>query len=275
MSFRLRWLALGLVPLGGTTAFAQQPAIPATPLISPAAKPQENAPQPTTEAGKALAAIRAEYDAAIAKQRAAIEAATTDDEKMKASRENAPDRAGVARKALEIAKKYEKTPDAFDALQLALSLSPKPADSDPIIDTLIRDHLDDERIGSLAARYSYGASGSAERLLRAMSTESKVKSVRGKALLAIASSARWNGKDDPAQVKLARDTFQQVLDEYGDVDNGTEKLGEIARREIFAMENLAVGKPCPEITGQDVDGVEFKLSDYAGKVVMLDFWGFW
>ncbi len=31
----------------------------------------------------------------------------------------------------------------------------------------------------------------------------------------------------------------------------------------------------PEITGNDIDGIEFKLSDYRGKVVMLDFWGDW
>ncbi len=31
----------------------------------------------------------------------------------------------------------------------------------------------------------------------------------------------------------------------------------------------------PEIVGEDVDGVPFKLSDYRGKVVVLDFWGNW
>jgi cytochrome oxidase Cu insertion factor (SCO1/SenC/PrrC family) len=36
-----------------------------------------------------------------------------------------------------------------------------------------------------------------------------------------------------------------------------------------------VGDKAPEIAGQDVDGKEFKLSDYRGKVVVLDFWGFW
>ena len=46
-------------------------------------------------------------------------------------------------------------------------------------------------------------------------------------------------------------------------------------REIFEIVNLAVGKPAPEIDGEDLAGVSFKLSDYLGKVVMLDFWGDW
>ena len=36
-----------------------------------------------------------------------------------------------------------------------------------------------------------------------------------------------------------------------------------------------VGQLAPEIEGVDLDGVEFKLSDYRGKVVMLDFYGDW
>ena len=35
------------------------------------------------------------------------------------------------------------------------------------------------------------------------------------------------------------------------------------------------GTEAPEIVGEDVDGVPFKLSDYRGKVVLLDFWGNW
>jgi len=38
---------------------------------------------------------------------------------------------------------------------------------------------------------------------------------------------------------------------------------------------VAVGQQAPEIAGVDLDGVEFKLSDYRGKVVLLDFWGNW
>jgi cytochrome oxidase Cu insertion factor (SCO1/SenC/PrrC family) len=39
--------------------------------------------------------------------------------------------------------------------------------------------------------------------------------------------------------------------------------------------SLAIGKVAPEIEGEDVDGKRFKLSDYRGKVVVLDFWGDW
>ena len=38
---------------------------------------------------------------------------------------------------------------------------------------------------------------------------------------------------------------------------------------------LDVGKRAPEISGKDLDGKTFKLSDYRGKVVVLDFWAHW
>jgi cytochrome oxidase Cu insertion factor (SCO1/SenC/PrrC family) len=36
-----------------------------------------------------------------------------------------------------------------------------------------------------------------------------------------------------------------------------------------------VGQLAPEIEGKDIDGKSFKLSDYRGRVVLLDFWGDW
>jgi hypothetical protein len=36
-----------------------------------------------------------------------------------------------------------------------------------------------------------------------------------------------------------------------------------------------VGQLAREIEAEDIDGVKFKLSDYRGKVVVLDFWGHW
>lgn len=36
-----------------------------------------------------------------------------------------------------------------------------------------------------------------------------------------------------------------------------------------------VGSVAPDIVGVDLEGVEFKLSDYKGQVIMLDFYGDW
>jgi hypothetical protein len=36
-----------------------------------------------------------------------------------------------------------------------------------------------------------------------------------------------------------------------------------------------VGNLALEIEGEDIDGNRFRLSDYQGKVVLLDFWGNW
>jgi hypothetical protein len=44
---------------------------------------------------------------------------------------------------------------------------------------------------------------------------------------------------------------------------------------LFELEHLTLGKSAQEIEGEDLDGKKFKLSDYRGKVVVLDFWGNW
>jgi len=52
-------------------------------------------------------------------------------------------------------------------------------------------------------------------------------------------------------------------------------VGQMATSSIFEIEHLGVGKAAPEIAGEDLDGVKFKLSDYRGKTVMLSFWASW
>jgi hypothetical protein len=44
---------------------------------------------------------------------------------------------------------------------------------------------------------------------------------------------------------------------------------------IFALEHLYLGAIAPDIEGKDQNGVAFRLSNYCGKVVLLDFWADW
>jgi peroxiredoxin len=52
-------------------------------------------------------------------------------------------------------------------------------------------------------------------------------------------------------------------------------IADKAAGELFEIRNLAIGKTAPDIVGDDLDGKPLKLSDYRGKVVVLDFWGNW
>lgn len=38
---------------------------------------------------------------------------------------------------------------------------------------------------------------------------------------------------------------------------------------------VQVGQRAPEITGETIDGEQMALSEFRGKVVLLDFWGNW
>ena len=55
----------------------------------------------------------------------------------------------------------------------------------------------------------------------------------------------------------------------------SEAIRAASARSVFKLENLRVGMVAPEIVGTDLAGVEFNLSDYRDKVVVIDFWGDW
>ncbi len=85
-------------------------------------------------------------------------------------------------------------------------------------------------------------------------------------------------KTDRAAIEhKAEDVLKRVIDDYGDVlyFNGAvttqETLANIAKRELAEIRSLSVGKTAPEIVGDDVQGKPMKLSEFRGKVVLLDF----
>ncbi len=78
--------------------------------------------------------------------------------------------------------------------------------------------------------------------------------------------------------------FETMLEEvnknYADVvlttrNDKTILVGDKCESTLFELRNLLVGKTAPDIEGEDLDGEAFKLSDYRGKVVVIDFWGDW
>ncbi|MBI5362533.1 MAG: redoxin domain-containing protein [Planctomycetes bacterium] len=93
------------------------------------------------------------------------------------------------------------------------------------------------------------------------------------------AEALYRAREDAKREK--RDERVKTLDERIVKDVPDTKYGKRARGVEEAPPGpvgasaLAIGKLAPDFTTKDSDGVEFKLSDYRGKVVVLDFWGFW
>jgi hypothetical protein len=67
--------------------------------------------------------------------------------------------------------------------------------------------------------------------------------------------------------------FGRAAEKYADVKLPFQgAVGQQAKAELYEIRHLVVGKPAPEVEGEDQDGKKFRLCDYKGKVVLLDFW---
>ena len=87
------------------------------------------------------------------------------------------------------------------------------------------------------------------------------------------------GSDDYSPEK-ALVLFREVLRNYSDIEieDVNKKqitLGEIAQKYVHSLTQLALGQKAPEIVSKDLDGNVVRLSDYNGKVVILDIWATW
>ncbi|MBX3118520.1 MAG: redoxin domain-containing protein [Fimbriimonadaceae bacterium] len=106
--------------------------------------------------------------------------------------------------------------------------------------------------------------------LMTIETKSPHKEVRVAALYqrgVLLSSPYETEKPD---IAAAKRVFNRVIEQYGDT-----QYAERAKGALFEMDNLSIGKVAPDFELEDENGVKWKLSDYRGKVVVLDFWGFW
>lgn len=64
--------------------------------------------------------------------------------------------------------------------------------------------------------------------------------------------------------------FKQVVEKFPDTPGAKSAQGY-----VFELENLQIGMKAPDFIGRNEDGREIRLSDFRGRVVVIDFWGFW
>lgn len=168
-----------------------------------------------------------------------------------------------AAKFATFAKEHPKTDAAAQALTMALRMTQDEAIRKDATETLLRDYIDSAALKG--AIYGFDAAG-----LRMVVEKSPHADVRGFALFRLAEIRAEAGEE-----KEALALFREVKEKYADIAWYESTLGQKADGGIFEIETLGIGKAAPEIEGVDLDGKPMKLSDFKGRVVVLDFWGDW
>lgn len=111
-------------------------------------------------------------------------------------------------------------------------------------------------------------------VLEKLVEKSKDETIKGVGTFLIAQQLA--AQENPALEERIKKLLNQVMTKYAEVvGSNRQPLGPQAERLLFVLEHLSVGKVAPDISAADLDGVPFKLSDYRGKVVVIDFWGDW
>lgn len=68
----------------------------------------------------------------------------------------------------------------------------------------------------------------------------------------------------------ARALLEEIEKDFKDTSAG-EKAGAY----LYELNHLKVGMTAPDFEGEDADGNKIKLSQFRGKIVVLDYWGYW
>jgi len=247
-----------------------------------------------------------EFDTAY---KSAIEAhakAASEQERMSASLAR-PKPHEFAGRFFAVAEKYPEDPAALDALMWVASKCIFGPQAERALGLIARDHCRDERLKDFCGECSrYGEPFPAyEEMLRAVLRDTPHQEVKGATTLALADHLKMTKETTESRLvkftiaggaplsteemenvqKLkARDLgavlvesaalFQKVIDEFPNLrieNNYPQNAAELAKGELFLLRNLSIGQQAPEITGKDIHGKEMKLSEYRGKVVVLDF----
>jgi hypothetical protein len=238
-------------------------------------KPDKN--QTPAEESRSL---RKEFEDKQQQVQKAYQEAKTPEEKKKAF-EKWPKPEDYTGRALDAALKSPKEPFAIDALLWVAQLAQGSPSGEKAMELLVKDHIQSKQLGDVCDVLSYSDAPSGEKYLEIIMEKSPHHDVKGGACYALAHYLKSRAERDNQEKtrdqdnKKAEQLLERVIEKYSAVKHWQSTLAVAAKGDLFEIRNLAIGKIAPEIEGEDIDGKKLKLSDYRGKVVVLDFWGNW
>ncbi|WP_237729322.1 trypsin-like peptidase domain-containing protein [Schlesneria paludicola] len=185
-----------------------------------------------------------------------------------------------APRLVKIATDSPKSTEAYQALIYAVTLlrqyhpeSTATSQLQQVTTQLVRDHIDETSLGIAALILSESRLPCVQRFLKDLLQSSPHRDAQGIACFVL---GRLLGSSENAVArKDSIKHLERVVNEFSDVLVGDQPLIDSAQKMLFELQHLSIGTEAPEIVGKDIDGNEIKLSDFRGKVVMLDFFVNW
>ena len=194
-----------------------------------------------------------------------------------------------AEKALAIASADVKDPGSFDAALFALNMAGDSPVAGKVADLIVANFADNPKLKPMIpALGGRGAAG--QKLLKSLHEKATDKDTKGATLYYLAAGTLEEadyprgGPPMPADkqaaaFKEAETLLKQAAKDYADVElavrGETKTIGKAVEGQLFFLNNLTVGKVLPDSPCEDLEGKKVKISDYRGKVVVLDIWATW
>lgn len=165
---------------------------------------------------------------------------------------------------------------ALQAAQFLLDLEGVEGEEEAKLFNLMAEHhLDSPELVGFCEALSERATEPTLAFLEIVAQKAKEPNAKGWALIGLAEGVLENADDaDQAAQKQAADLLARVATVVPESD-AEEGPRQAAASRLFILQNLAIGRPCPDIKLKDLDGKPVQLSEYKGKVVILDFWATW
>jgi len=219
-----------------------------------------------------LKALRAEYQAAYQEYYRPYREAKTEEERRKIKLDPSmnPDLPFML-KYKEFAERANGTEAAAGALIEVLNLAPRVkriGDAKQALEVLTDTYLGSPSMERLATSLRYaGHSLGDDKCREALKTiQEKSPHAKARAAATFIIAVQGMSKDQDG----SRTLFVKLKKEYGESSYAAK-----ADAFLFELDNLQIGMKAPDIEATDEKGVKYKLSDYRGKITVIDFWGFW
>ena len=194
-------------------------------------------------------------------------------------------REDYAKKALALSKTMQTTDQgSFDALVFAMSMVSRGNNKEIMkeaVDMIVKDHSKNPKMISVLGFISSTPDGAS--ILEKIATKTDDRNLAGLAWYAITENLQQQSgevgiKQAEELNKRTEMIYEKLAKDYADVPmaNGRGTIGSTIKAALFELQNLSIGKVAPEVLCLNIDGdKEDKLSNYKGKVVVLDIWATW